>query len=903
MSTPREIEFPEKDQGLRDDVRLLGALVGDVLREQGGDALFERVEAVRNAAIRRREGHPDAAPELKSSLSGLDPRDARELVRAFSTYFQMVNLAERVHRIRRRRAYEREPGTRQPEGFADSIARLREAGVADSAICEAVTRIAIEPVFTAHPTEATRRTLLEKQQQVAHVLVRRFVEDMTVREDEVSLAQLREEITTAWQTEEHSATRMTVANERENALFYLGDVIYRVLPVFFEQLETVLAEMKPGCELGNLLRFGSWVGGDMDGNPNVDAATVIDSLLAHRALIVSRYRSELKSLYRLLSQSHARVTVSQGVLDRIRQYAIDQPVAYESINHRHRNMPYRVLLRLMDARLRDTCEDRAGSYRDPAEFLADLELIRASLQENRGMHAGLFQVNRFIRRVESFGFHLAALDVRQDSLVFRRSLGNLINDDDWLEREPQQRVERICQIWREALEPVTPAEGEASDTLRVFSAINEGRQRFGSRATGKLIISMTEAADDVLGVLLLARWAGLHEPNDRENVPLDIVPLFETVTDLERAAAVMRALFENDVYRKHLERRGNAQEVMLGYSDSAKDGGVAASRWALQQAQSQLAALARQHGITLHFFHGRGGTVSRGGGKVHQAVLAAPPETVNACLRVTEQGEIINAKYGLRGIALRTFEQIAGALLIAELTPSRSHEDEPEWVAAMEKVATESRHCYRALVYETPGFYAFFRTVTPIDVIERMKIGSRPIARRKGKGIGDLRAIPWVFAWTQNRCILPAWYGLGTGLETLIEDKGLPWVQRMAREWLFFSVLLDDVAMVLAKSDMDIARRYFELAPGSIEISDVILAEHERTRAAILAIKEYDTLLDDDPGLQRAIRLRNPYVDPMSMLQVELLRDWRDAGSEDETCLNALIATVNGIAQGLQNTG
>lgn len=907
----REIEFPEKDQGLRDDVRLLGALVGDVIREQGGDEFFERVENVRAAAIRRRVGDAEAAGALSALLGRLEPVDARELVRAFSTYFQMVNLAERVHRIRRRRAYERDPSRVQPQGIADSLARLRDTGISDATICAAISKLSIEPVFTAHPTESTRRTLLEKQQHLAELMIRRFIEDMTPRENEVIDALLREEVTTAWQTEEHSAARMTVANERDNVLYFIGTVIYRVLPVFLEQVESQLQELPGMCvpeklfpQRGDLVRFGSWVGGDMDGNPNVNAQTVLDSLVAHRALIIHRYRQELKSLYRLLSQSSSRVEVDTAITTRIRAYAAEHPVEYESVNHRHRNMPYRVFLRLLGAKLRANAADRPYAYRNAEEFAADLQLIADSLQAHGGEHAGLFQVRRLVRRVCAFGFHLAALDVRQDSLVFRRSIGSLLGDADWLELSPAVRARRIREAWRDGGKPAAPGEDEVRETLKVFNAINESRRRFGKRAIGDLVISMTEAADDVLGVLLLSRWAGLYEKTDEGiQVPLDVVPLFETVDDLQRAPAVMRELFADPVYREHVAARDNMQRVMLGYSDSSKDGGVAASRWALQQAQSELMSIAKDAGVRLAFFHGRGGTVSRGGGKVHQAVLAAPPGTVNGVLRVTEQGEIINAKYGLRGIALRTFEQMAGAMLLAELAPSPSHENEPAWAQAMTIVATVSRSTFRALVHDNPEFYEFFRTVTPVDVIEQMKIGSRPMARRKGKGIADLRAIPWVFAWTQNRCILPAWYGLGSGLESLVEQQGLQAVQQMARAWPFFANLLDDVAMVLAKTDMDIAQRYFALAPDHKETIDTILEEHARTRRMILDIKEYEDLLDDDPGLQRAILLRNPYVDPMSLLQVELLRDWREAGSEEGDHLAALIATVNGIAQGLQNTG
>lgn len=894
MSSSRGADFPGKDHGLRDDVRLLGALVGDAIREQAGDAFFERVERVRKAAIARREGDAAASERLRSELSNLNVPEARELVRAFSAYFQMVNLAERVHRVRRRRDYERTPEVHQPEGIDDALARLQAAGVARDAVAGVVQRMVIEPVFTAHPTEAMRRTLMEKQQRVAEIMIRRFVEDMTPREQEVAVALLREEITTAWLTEEHAASRLTVANERDNLLFHFDKVIYRVLPVFLERLEASLGVSPPA----RLLRFGSWVGGDMDGNPNVTADTVRESLATHRALVLRCYCAELAELERLLSQSLTRIAADFGVIELARRYAAEHPEAFATISERHHDMPYRVLARLMRAKLEATAADQAGGYENAERFAADLDIMLASLRRHGGEHAGVFPVQRLARRVRAFGFHLAALDVRQDSLVFRRCVAALLGDADWLARSPEERIARIRARVNE--HPSARVAGdEAAETLAVFQAIADCRQRYGAQAIGDLVISMAEGADDVLGVLLIARRAGLVADGQ---VPLDVVPLFETVDDLERAPAVMQELFSDPPYRAHLEARGNVQRVMLGYSDSAKDGGIAASRWALQQAQSALAAIARQAGIVLAFFHGRGGTASRGGGRVHRAVLAAPPGTLNATLRVTEQGEIINAKYGLRGIALRTFEQMAGAVLLAELLPAPSHESEPRWTAAMQEVAEVSRRSFRALVHEDERFAAYFRRATPIDVIERMKIGSRPASRRKGKGIADLRAIPWVFAWTQTRCILPGWYGLGSGLEALVERMGLIEVQAMHDHWPFFANLLDDVEMVLAKADMDIAARYLALGDEP-EITAAIVAEFERTRELLLAIRGSSELLENDPGLARAIRLRNPYVDPMSILQVELLRDWRAAGCPEDERLDALIASVNGIAQGLQNTG
>ncbi|MDX1442161.1 MAG: phosphoenolpyruvate carboxylase [Gammaproteobacteria bacterium] len=899
MLNREDIEFREKDQPLRDDVGLLGSLVGDVLREQGGDEFFEQVERARQAAIRRRGGDADADVELDELLANLPAFEARELVRAFSTYFQMVNLAERVHRIRRRREYERETGP-QPESYADSLSRLRDAGVQTEQLAREISRMVIEPVFTAHPTEAMRRTLLQKQQQVSRLLVRRFSENMTPREEEANTALIRQAVTTAWQTEENPVSRMTVANERENLLFYLSDIIYRVAPVFIETIEQESAALGVEVDASEALHFGSWVGGDMDGNPNVNADTLKDSLVAHRAAVIHRYKQELRDLYKVLSQSTSRIGIDPAIEERIRVYSAEHPVELESINHRHRNMPYRVLLRLMDARLRATEKDRPGRYRDADEFAADLQLVLDSLLRHRGEHAGAHPLRRLLRRVGVFGFHLAALDIRQDSLVFRRSIANLLNEEGWLELDPSRRAARIREAWSDGGKPAGKADDETASTLRVFSTIHECRQRFGRAAIGDVIISMAEGADDVLGVMQLARWGGLLEDG---HVPLDIVPLLETVDDLKRARNVMQQLFEDPVYAEHLEQRGKAQRVMLGYSDSSKDGGVAASRWALQQAQSELAALAGEYGVTLTFFHGRGGTVSRGGGRVHRAVVASPPGTVNGRLRITEQGEIINAKYGLRGIALRTLEQMAGSMLIADLNPPPSHEEETDWSQAMDVVAATSRETFQSLVHDDERFYPFFRTVTPIDVIENMKIGSRPASRRAGKGISDLRAIPWVFAWTQNRCLLPAWYGLGSGLAAARENFGDEFMQHMARAWPFFANLLDDVEMVLAKSDLAITEKYFALAPEYGELAQKIRDEHARLIGELRGLSHDGELLSDDPALERSIRLRNPYVDPMSLMQVELLKQWRASDGKDDELLNALFASVNGISQGLQNTG
>jgi len=914
MSVPfhREVRFADKDAALRDDVRALGALVGEVIREQSGEALFQRVETARIAAIRRREGGGEAqgAEQLDAAVRSLSPQDVGELVHGFAAYFDVVNLAERVHRIRRRRDYLRAGATGaapQEGSLEDTVRRLAAAGVGPADVGRLLERLVFEPVFTAHPTEATRRTLLEKQQRIGRFLVRRLDPSLTPDEERATLGRIREEITIAWQTEARRTQRPTVLDELEHVLFFLTDVVYRVVPPFYEELASALAAVygPAGADIPvpAVLRFGSWVGGDMDGNPNVSADTIRAALARHRVLVLERYQRETVELGQRLSQTRSRVGMDDPVLQRAADYANRFPAALEAVPVRYRDMPYRVLLRLMAARLGATQRDEREGYTSAAEFAADLGLVSHSLAHHGGVHAGLFGVRRLERRVETFGFHLATLDVRQDALVHRSVMGRLLGDPTWLERTSIERADRVRRALAsgERPPPVTPPDDEAKRTLAVFAAIAECRARYGPHAIGPYIVSMAQGPDDVLTVLLLARWGGLAADGA---VPLDVAPLFETEHDLTVAPQVMAELLADDVYRAHLNRRDRRQIVMIGYSDSNKDVGIAASRWALQRAQAALVATLQAAAIDVVIFHGRGGSVSRGGGKLMRAVLGAPPGTVRGHLRVTEQGEVISASYGLRGIALRTLEQAVGAVALASALPAAADDRTPRWHALMDEVAAVSGAAYRALVYEDPRFSEYFSLATPIDVIQSMPIGSRPPVRRAGSGIEQLRAIPWVFAWTQSRHMLPGWYGLGTALEHIVRGHGEAVVLDMLRDWPFFRALVDDVEMVLATADIGIAARYARLA-GPLEpvFFPAIRAEFDRTVSSVLRIKGTDALLDEDPALQRSIRLRNPYVDPMSLLQVELLARWRAAGRPDDDLFGALLATVRGIAQGLQNTG
>lgn len=903
VSAPlRDIAFPPTDQPLREDVNRLGSLVGEVLAEQEGADFLALIESIRSAAILRREqGCDDAA--LHGVLDGMAPEVAEAVVRAFATYFNAVNLAERVHRIRRRRDYQREGSPAQPGSLLAVLSGLKAEGVDYDSLCQWLERLCVELVLTAHPTEAVRRALLEKEQDVVRGLVDDLDRNLTPQERFAGWARMRMAITSAWQTAESPPSKPTVADELEHVGFYLSESIYRVLPVFHEAFADAVQAVygRPAPSLPQMLRFGSWVGGDMDGNPNVGAETIAATLAMQRAMVLRAYQGDLAKLGRLLTQSVARVGIDASVFERIQSYQQRFPEAAAQLRSRQADMPYRNLLVLIGARLEATASDEAGGYSGPQEFVTDLELIEASLVAHRGDRAGLFALRRTLCRARAFGFHLAMLDVRQDSGVHTAALALCLGDAQFAGRDAATRAARLAEVLAAPAPKLdlNTLEEPAHSTLTVFRVLAQARRSYGPNALGPYIVSMSRSAADALAVLALAHLAGDIEARQA----LDVTPLFETVADLEAAPQVLRALLADPHYRAHLAGRGGRQLVMLGYSDSSKDAGMLASRFALQQAQHALLALGREFGVRIDFFHGRGGSISRGGGKTEHAVMAAPRGSIDGHLRVTEQGEVIHRKYGIRALALRNIEQTVGAVLRASLRPRPPEPRETAWREKARAMAEVSRMAYRALVHEDAGFPAYFRQATPIDLIERLRLGSRP-AKRSGSGdISSLRAIPWVFAWAQTRCNLTAWYGVGTGLMHGIETWGLDTIAEMGRSWAFFMALLDDMEMVLAKSDLSIFEGYSRQAEQHAHFFPLIQAEFERTRTAVLALRGSDELLARDLRLRRSIRLRNPYVDPINLLQQDLLQRWRAAGYPDDGDYRALVATANGISAGVQNTG
>jgi len=888
-------------------VHYLAAMIGDLLKEQGGDSLFDLVEAARRTAIDRREGDAKAGAHLDALVRSLSPLSARNFVRAFSTYFQVVNTAEQVHRIRRWRDYLKDESIRQPGGIEETIFRLRDAGLSLNDVIKLLNSMQIEPVFAADSIEPTRRTLLRKQQNIVKRLVDIQNPVLTPQEVSACLESIRSDITTIWQTEEHPREERTVFDEVEHILFFMTDVIYRAIPAFYERISASLqlayGDEAADIKLPTILRFASWIGGDFETRPDITGRTIRETLARQRSLNLDLYFDEVRVLSQKLSQSTSRISVSDELTKRTQQYADQFPSAAAQVPLRYRDMPYRTFLKLVGQRLQATFNDDVFPYESADEFLKDLQLVYDSLAANLGKHAGLFSTQRLITRVETFGFHFLTLDIRQSAIVNRRVIGYGLDESGWLDKTPEERTRRLQEALESNESPSVDPDNQSRRTLAIFQAIAFCRRRYGKRSIGPYVISMAHGVDDVLSVLLLARWADLRKKDGR--VPLDIAPYFETIEDLTNCASTMRLLLQDEMYRKHLEQRDDHQIIMVSYSDTNRDVGLVSARWSLHQAQSDLIATMDMAGIQFTLFHGRGGTISRGGGRTHAAVLGSPAGAVRGRLRATEQGELVNAKYGVRGIALRTLEQTMSSVAMATALPRKgTGKEQGEWHNMMETIAAASATRYQQLIYDPPNFFEYFQKATPVDVIEHMREVERADLPTTSGSIDNLRGIPWDHAWIQSRHILPGWYGIGTGLTAAITEYGLEAVREMVESWYFFRAVLYDVETVLAKTDLNIASRYSALA-GDLhdQFFPLMRTEFDLSVEQVLTLRNQQVLLEKQKALRRSIRLRNPYVDPMSLLQVDLLRRWRATNREDEALFDALIASINGIARGLQDSG
>ncbi len=936
-----------KDQPLIEDIRLLGRLLGEVIREQEGDASYALVEQIRQLSVAfRREADHAADKALKQLLKGLSDAQAVSVIRAFTYFSHLANLAEDRHHVRRRSVHER-AGNVQEGSLAHTWARLERAGVGSEQIAASLAQGHVSPVLTAHPTEVQRKSILDAERDIARLLAEREAiqqgaacvagasgkagkgaagDQLLARDLAANEAQMRARITQLWHTRLLRYSKLTVADEIENSLAYYQSTFLPEIPRLYREVEQALG----GQSLKPFLRMGQWIGGDRDGNPNVTAATLRLALSSQSDMALRHYLTEVHRLGAELSLSDMRIAVN-AAMQELAQRSPDD-------NEHRRDEPYRRALTGIYARLAATLQQLSGGeaarhavapqnpYAGAEEFLADLRTIEAALVEQRCAALTEQRLRPLIRTVQVFGFHLATVDLRQSSDQHEAALADLLAvariEPDYSaldEAAKQALLLRLLDQTRPLRVLDADYQAHTRSELAIFETAREMRQRYGNTAIRHAIISHTETVSDLLEVLLLQKEVGLLHGTlaDGALAELIVVPLFETIEDLRNAAGIMDAFYRLPGVAAMVQRGGpdqySEQDIMLGYSDSNKDGGIFTSNWELYRAELALVALFDQLGaeygsIPLRMFHGRGGTVGRGGGPSYQAILAQPAGTVRGQIRLTEQGEVIGSKYANPEIGRRNLETLVAATLEATLLPA-SKPVPARFLDAAAQLSQASMAAYRALVYETPGFTDYFFTGTPIREIAELNIGSRPASRKASQRIEDLRAIPWGFSWGQCRLTLPGWYGFGSAVaqlkDAMGEDKAMALLRQMQRQWPFFSTLLSNIDMVLAKSDLSLASRYAELVPNARLRKQVfarIEQEWQRTHEALSQITGEAERLAGNRSLARSIEHRFPYIDPLHHLQVELIGRYR-AGSQEASVKRGIHIAINGIAAGLRNTG
>ncbi len=924
----------DSGDALARDVSFLGRILGDVLDEQGGSALFDAVEGLRRACRHMRHHACDAArEEIEERVQSIPDDRMGEVVRAFTVFFHLINMAEENHRLRRLAAREsRSFPTPRPESIAAAMEALRGANREVSEVRDFLREMRVQPVFTAHPTEARRMTLLRHLRRISTLVSALGDGATTPSQLEDVTRRLYAEVTNLWQTDELRQRPQTVLDEVLNGLYYFDSSVFEVTGRLYRDLHETVSNHFPELagETFDFLSFGSWMGGDRDGNPNVTPRVTEETLRLHKALVLTKYMDATANLGDLLTASYGLAGASRELLDSIEDDSRARTSSGLDESAQRSLEPYRRKLESMRLRLAaayaangvrwGTRELMSGDdlhhapYAGPDEFLSDLYLLQRSLREHRGSRLAAGALQTLIWQAHTFGFHLAKLDIRQHRDAHLAILDEVFPAtgsrgafSTWSETE---RLETLTREMRTKAAPPDTAtlSAAAGDALDVFRTIARMQSELGKRAVDTYIVSFTQGASDVLAVLYLGWIAGLYDPKEGTS-SLRPVPLFETGEDLENAPNVMAALYSNSVFRRHIETSGGEQEVMIGYSDSDKDAGYVTSNWWLYKAQASLTAQSQREGIKLTFFHGRGGAIGRGGGPLHRAVLGQPPGTVQGRLKVTEQGEVLFSRYANPGIAHRHLEQLVHAVIRAGGTASCEDERYGRWQRVMDCVSDAASQAYHGLVRDDPDFLRFFEEGTPLRSIMQLRIASRPAKRRSGAlKLDDLRAIPWVFAWTQSRFGIPGWYGYGTGLAVGIAQFGEAELREMYRDWPFFRWLTDAAQISLGKADVQISHLYAGLVQDDLvraRLEDILLSEFEKTCRGVNLVVGQSRLLDTWSVLQRSIELRNPYVDPMSYLQVRAIRELR--GTDDERRAASLRSVIErsiaGIAAGLQNTG
>lgn len=912
---PEDVLALEADARLRDDIRLLGRILGDTVRDQEGAELFDLVERIRQTSIRfHRDEDRLARRELEQILDSMSTSETVRIVRAFSYFSHLANIAEDQNNIRQMRA-----GKGGGSGvLAETLAHAKAAGISADALRDFFKTALVSPVLTAHPTEVRRKSTMDREMEVAALLDRRERVALTAEEAAASDEQLRREVLTLWQTNLLRRTKLTVLDEVANGLSFYDYTFLREVPRLVNTLEDRLEEggEQAAGELASFLRMGSWIGGDRDGNPFVTADVMRGTLRLQSSRVMQFYLNELHVLGSELSIAAHLADVSEE----LRTLAERSP---DTSPHRS-GEPYRLAVSGIYARLTATAEmlqveitrrpvGKGAPYDSVGEFKADLDVLHRSLISNNAGVIARGRLRLLRRAVDCFGFHLARLDIRQNSAVHERTIAELMDAANpgmsYLALGEDARISLLTNELRSTRSLVSPFVKYSDETmgeLNVFHAAAEAHAKFGSDAIPQCIISMCKSMSDMLEVAVLLKEVGLVHPSGRSAI--NIVPLFETIEDLQASSTIMDRMLSLHDYRRLVDSRGSVQEVMLGYSDSNKDGGFVTSGWELYKAEIGLVDVFERHGVRLRLFHGRGGSVGRGGGPSYDAIIAQPGGAVNGQIRITEQGEIISSKYSNAEVGRNNLEILAAATLEASLLHPRQSAPRREYLTAMDELSSLAFKAYRGLVYETDGFVDYFWASTVINEIATLNIGSRPASRKKTRAIEDLRAIPWVFSWAQCRLMLPGWYGFGSAVEQWIAehpDKGMPFLKELYKEWPFFRMLLSNMDMVLAKSSIAIASRYAELVPDEAlreKIFGRIRREWHSCIETLLDIMGQDRLLQGNPLLERSVRHRFPYLDPLNHVQVELLKEHR-AQNPDEQVLRGIQLTINGISAGLRNTG
>lgn len=896
------------DETLRREVRFLTTRLGAIVREQCGPKVFGAIENLRTLSKQIRQNPDPALLEAKQQqVNRLPLGQATDVAHAFSLFFHLVNLCEERQRVRRLAAYERQEAG-APMSLRHTLHELRRHRVPPAALRRLLASMRLEPVLTAHPTEAKRRSVFN------HILrIGRTLDALQGELDPTAERALDPWIEALWLTDEVRERHVTPRVEIESGLVFLERTIYDLAGTFWEKFREEMSRFAPRvAALPPFLRFGSWVGTDRDGNPAVTPQTSLEAAERLRQSILTYYRQSCQRLLGLVSFPCRRPSLARRIRRDLEREMRRFPATRDFQNLDQPQELYRRKLRVMLWRLEHTAKRAPGGYADGQEFAREVGLLEQLLAREPSARVARVGPGRLHTAAEVFGFHAASLDFRQHASAIRAAAEELVRAAHLPAEPAAARIRSIKRLLSNP--PLHPAaSSSARRTFQEFRALKEIQTRHGEAASHRFILSMTSRAADVWDVVLLGRLAGLIDSghDGRLRSSFDVIPLFETFDDLEACADILMQLFEDPVYRRLLRSRQDFQEVMLGYSDSVKDSGYLAANWALFSAQKRLAQVAERHRVRLGLFHGKGGTIDRGGGQSHRSIQAQPHAAPGGRLRITEQGEVISLKYANPAIAERNLEQLVTAVLDAHLLHARSLSPAllAEWEMYAEELATASRNFYRQLVYETPEFPQYFRQATPIDLIEQLRLGSRPSRRFRTDDLRDLRAIPWVFAWTQSRHFLPSWYGLGFALEKFVTDHsphGLGLLHRMYEGWPFFAVLIDNAEVSLAKTDLYIARRYAGLVqPRHLRetIFGRIEEEYQRSARGVLEVCGCTHLLARQPVLAESIRLRNPYVDPLNFLQLRFLELWRRVRRPQPELLHLLQITVGGIAFGMKSTG